>query len=292
MSETYSPRQHPLRMSLSLTLGLALHAIANAQQPIFISPPTFTICNYCIEAKRIGVPLNDGTFRDFSYSLFARKDSPSAAFALGAGAVDSGVYVERLYGVILESPMAGDTPVLVPQPNFKMYTFAVVGNGRMDVAQLKTRLGERFGSLIVHGSVCLGSQFKVPLHHFVALDDLPMAQVPFRATWPEAHVNASMARGMVYKPQSTYAMDLPPQGPTICEGVLYPAESIFKALADEQMGKALDDFAVRSNTSAINKIVDESTRRIITERFEELAAIVENAVKEGKAKQTVPPLRK
>lgn len=178
----------------------------------------------------------------------------------------------------------GQLFVLAPDMEVAPFIFDFDGMGTVAIPHILTRDGEKFGKKVQTASVCIGSQFKAPSYYFVAPDKKPMAVVPYAAMRlsftpgiPPAPLGHSVAA-------SAFAMEFPPDGPTLCEGELIPANTFFKDYAEKQIVAALNDFRERGNDAAIRKIVEETTQRQITERFDELAALAANVVAERAVK--------
>lgn len=283
------------RALLFASLAVLLCGPIKAQQPPAESRILFTICNYCIEAKRVGVPLMSGGMRDLSYTLFTRLDAPSLNTGVHAARPGHvlGVSTQNLLFVSTTQPP--DTAILALQSDFVSFRIATGttdanGERYAGIAHIRTRDGSRYSNWLRTDSVCVGGQFKPPSYQFIAVDDRPMAPIPYNISPP--NFSSGPTKALDISGASQFIFDFPPDGPTICEGELIPANTFFKDYAERQIAAALGEFRERSNDLAIRKIVEETTRRQIGERFEELAAIIANAVQEGKLKPSVPSTKK
>lgn len=132
-------------------------------------------CNYCIEAKRLGVPQKNGTKRVIAASMM-RMNVP-LDFMVGFPP-----YV-RASGQTVQEPLIADSEAL-PQV---MLTNVVVP-WRVGTAVVQSITGIRYSELIKTDSVCVGSQFRIPNFLYLGVDALPMATPRLTASHTSIHL--------------------------------------------------------------------------------------------------------
>lgn len=250
----------------------------------------FEVCSYCIQTKDLRLPLKSGESRPLTWTSFVKESAVNVrSNGTWAGRANSSVTI--MGGVIVSSvgivgsTRTSDSPYVL-EPDFDLSPLVIDTDASAEVAipQIRTRNDDRYSKVLQTASVCIGSQFKVPVHYFVAPDNQPMAPVPYASTRPTFNLGIGPANPPTPLKRvvtvSQFAKDFPPDGPTICEGDLVPASALFRDVVNQQVADALVDFRNRSSDSAIAKLVQETTIRQINERFDEIAALAANLVAE------------
>lgn len=170
-------------MAASLVGGIA--AVPVHAQPALEKKIVFNICNYCIQAKDLVLPLANGGTRPVSWTSFVRESKVTGRQVAGWGGRPNGYVViaggtmTSVQGIVQTIPAISDAFVIEPDFDLKMLVFQSDPSAEVAIPQIRSRDGERYSKSIRTDSVCIGSQFKAPTHYFVAPDNQPMATIPY-----------------------------------------------------------------------------------------------------------------